>query len=118
MRGSPFPLIAALTFLLMCSAPSMSATLIMVDWRACGYCQKFNREVAGSYASTHAGKTAPLRRVNALGSWPSDLRSVRRARGTPTFILVDNGREVGRFAGYSSRAHFWSRLNRLLTRID
>ena len=90
----------------------------MVDQRACVYCAKFNRQIAKTYPNTEAGQSAPLRRVSRLKKWPSDLVGITPAYGTPTFILVDEGREVGRFAGYSNPETFWMRLQPLLALLD
>ena len=90
----------------------------MVDQRACVYCVKFNRQIAKTYPDTVAGEIAPLRRVSRLKKWPSDLAGIVPAYATPTFILVDEGREVGRFAGYSEPETFWMRLQPLLAALD
>jgi thioredoxin-related protein len=89
--------------------------LIMVDSRRCQYCREFNREVAPHYNSMATGQMAPLRHVNGARRWPADLANVTPAYGTPTFILVDNGREVGRFAGYANPQIFWRTLDRLMS---
>jgi thioredoxin-related protein len=95
---------------------AIAAELVMVDSRACFYCTKFHREMAPTYAASAVGQRAPLRKVSVYKRWPSDLAGVRRAPYTPVFILVDEGKEIGRFAGYKSPVVFWSRLNRLMAR--
>ena len=35
-------------------------------------------------------------------------------RFTPTFVLVDDGREIGRIEGYPGEDFFWGLLERLL----
>lgn len=109
----------ALAALLVLSTVSFAdaAELVMVDLFSCGYCAKFRREVAPGYDRTAAGKLAPLRRINPLKGWPSDLAEITPARYTPVFILVDHGREVGRFAGYSTPDGFWAQLKPLLARL-
>jgi hypothetical protein len=104
----------AVGFLLLSSFSSEAAELIMTDYRACRYCALFNREVGKGYQQTEAGHIAPLRRVSPLKKWPSDLVNVTPARHTPVFILVEHGKEVGRFAGYVGPDSFWSELNPLL----
>jgi thioredoxin-related protein len=94
-----------------------AAELVMVDLFSCQYCAKFRREVAPGYDRTAAGKLAPLRRINPLRGWPSDLADVTPARYTPVFILVDHGREIGRFAGYSDPDSFFAELKPLLARL-
>jgi thioredoxin-related protein len=98
--------------------PAAAAELVMVDARACTYCQKFAREMDDVYAASPAGSNAPIRRVSPYKRWPADLAAVRPAPYTPVFILVDGGREVGRFAGYKSPEWFWSKLNPLLARAN
>lgn len=34
-------------------------------------------------------------------------------RYTPTFVLIDGGREVGRIEGYPGEAFFWGLLEKL-----
>lgn len=77
----------------------------------------FNRQMAWAHASSTVGKKVPLRRVDILRRWPDDLKRVKRPDYTPVFILVDKGREVGRFAGYSSPQGFTRNLQRLLNRL-
>jgi hypothetical protein len=96
---------------------AQAAELVMLDMRSCSYCAKFRRDVAPTYAATEAGRVAPLRLVSPLKKWPQDLAGVTPARYTPVFILVDQGREVGRFAGYTTPQAFWAKLNGLLARL-
>ena len=110
-----------LTFLaLTLGAPSFlsAAELVMIDARACTYCARFRAEVAPIYDTTAAGQIAPLRPVSPLKAWPEDLAGVRPARFAPVFILVENGSEVGRFAGYTNRKHFWEQLWPLIVRLQ
>src|SRR5688500_16240905 len=87
---------------LILTRPADAAELVMLDDRACVYCRQFHREVGRDYSNTGAGETAPLRKVNRWRKWPEDLGAVAPAYFTPVFILVDEGREVGRFAGYTT----------------
>jgi thioredoxin-related protein len=103
--------------LLVLTAAAQAAELVMVDMRACTYCAKFRHDVAPSYNSTAAGQVAPLRTVSPLKKWPSDLAGVKPAPFTPVFILVKDGREVGRFAGYTNAQAFWAKLNPLLAAL-
>jgi hypothetical protein len=95
---------------------AQSAELIMVDSRGCSYCKRFWAQVGNDYDETAASQIAPIRRVLGRG-WPSDLDGVAPAFGTPTFILVDDGQEIGRFAGFRNEELFWQSLNRLLPQI-
>jgi thioredoxin-related protein len=103
-------------FLLILTVQSnaLAAQLVMIDSKMCRYCAAFNRQVGSDYDKTEAGRAAPLRRVSILRKWPSDLAGIKRTTYTPVFILVDQGREVGRFYGFIDAATFYADLNRLL----
>lgn len=92
---------------------SYAAELVMVELRSCLYCKKFNWEMAPKYEASQIGKEIPLRRVNQR-NWPDDLKNVERPPFTPVFILVENGKEKGRFFGYTSPAAFEKNLSRLV----
>src|SRR5262245_4583866 len=96
---------------------SLAAQLVMVDYPGCSWCFRFNATVASKYSSTTLGRVAPIRRINILHKWPSDLKNIRRAYGAPTFILLSNGSEVGRFGGFSSPQVFWQKLGSLVARL-
>ena len=95
---------------------SWAAELIMINHPACPYCVQFNSEVLPGYANTGAGKQAPLRQVTLSAKWPADLAGIRPVYFTPVFILVEDGREVGRFAGYFEKEFFWGQLDQLLAK--
>lgn len=98
---------APLTF-----ARAETATLIMVDDPACHYCRRWNKEVGGGYGRTAEGRAAPLKRVRRDSKVLSDFAPVVY---TPTFILVRDGREVGRITGYPGQLYFWEELTQLMS---
>ncbi len=95
---------------------SCAATLVMVDWDACWPCRQFQNEIAGKYPASREGEMAPLRLINVLEKWPTDLKEIRKPRATPVFILVERGHEIGEFSGYSGPTRFWRELDKLLAR--
>lgn len=90
----------------------------MVEEAGCVYCAKFNAEVAEAYPNTREGRIAPLRRVDLNDEWPADLSQIKPESLTPTFILVDNNREVGRLHGYQGDEFFWFLLGEMLQNLD
>ncbi len=102
--------------LLMCS-PAHAAELLMFESGSCPYCDKWNEDLGGVYPITPEGKRAPLRRVNDDLPWPDDIGEVRPVRYTPTFVLVENGEEVGRITGYNSEDFFWGLLGELIDEL-
>jgi len=104
--------------LVLVSAMSAGAAqLIMIDNKACPYCRQWNKEVGATYSKSPLGRIAPLRRVYAHKRWPSDLSGIQRDSFTPTFILVDDGQEVGRIRGYLNKEWFWANLKRFAADI-
>jgi hypothetical protein len=58
-----------------------------------------------------------LRRVDLDGGMPAELAHLRPVSFTPTFVLLEEGREVGRIQGYPGEMHFWGLLGLLLERL-
>ena len=44
---------------------------------------------------------------------PEDLEVQRRVTFTPTFLVVQDGREIARLEGYPGEQFFWPVLNKL-----
>ncbi|MGI3210388.1 hypothetical protein ACROSR_04655 [Roseovarius tibetensis] len=95
------------------SGPLSSAELIMVEQRGCHWCAQWNEEIAPIYPKTDEGARAPLRRVQ-IGDLPDDVAFKSRPVFTPTFVLVHEGKELGRMEGYAGDEFFWFILNQLL----
>ena len=105
-------------FLVFASVESAgAATLVLVDWAACSPCRRFHREVEPNYAGSLAGQIAPLRRIDVLTKWPDDLQGIARVNAAPYFILLNDGREIGRFSGNSGHNLFWRNLYNLLSEV-
>lgn len=89
-----------------------TATLIMVDDPACHYCRRWHKEVGGGYPRTAEGRAAPLKRVSRDAKILAGFAPVIY---TPTFILAQNGRELGRITGYPGQLYFWEELSQLMS---
>lgn len=100
---------------------SRADTLVYVYDDACAACQKFDREIAGTYQHTEEGERLPMVKIN-LADWQSGEHEfsrcqIRPVRGTPTFIQVVNCQERDRIAGYTSDELFWMAVNRMVNSI-
>jgi thioredoxin-related protein len=95
-----------------------AAELVMFEQAGCAWCEAFNNEIGTIYDNTDEGLRAPLRRVDIDGPRPNDLAPIRLERLTPLFVLVDNGREIGRIRGYGGRETFWTQLYILMQKLD
>ncbi len=103
--------------LLAVMMPLGAAELLMYTDPSCGPCRLFEREVGGIYPKTAEHQRAPLRRVKIHAAQPDDLRSFEVPTVAPTFVLVDAGREIGRFSGYADDELFWLSLTTLLGQL-
>jgi hypothetical protein len=111
-------LVAAFTLSGLLSLPAFAAELVMYTRNGCPFCIRFEREVAPVYAGTREGKAAPLRRIELpAGGVRSDGLS-GPVIATPTFVLVEDGREIGRITGYLNDDMFWGLLGRLVAVIE
>jgi thioredoxin-related protein len=88
--------------------------LLMFDAPDCEYCQRFEHELGEVYPLTAEGRRAPLERIVLAGGPPARLSLQAPVRYTPTFVLVEDDRELGRITGYPGEDHFWGLLGMLL----
>ncbi len=99
------------------SAPAVAAELVMFGSPYCPWCEAWESEVGAIYPKTAEGRLAPLRRVDIDQPRPPELAEIDRVVFTPTFVLLVEGREVGRILGYPGEAHFWGLLGSLLRKV-
>lgn len=89
--------------------------LVMAEEDGCMWCARWREEVGPEYPKTAEGKAAPLRRIDIRGDLPDDIEFESPPRLSPTFVLVRDGREVGRLEGYPGEDFFWFLLQKMLT---
>ncbi len=94
-----------------------AASLIMVEQQFCEYCEAWDADIGVIYNKTPEGKKAPLRRIDIHEPLPDDLSFLTGLVFSPTFILVNEGKEVGRILGYAGEAFFWGLLQKLLEKL-
>jgi thioredoxin-related protein len=119
-RRFPLRSTAALAVVIALAAPAVAeaAELLVFERRGCTWCGRFEAEIAPVYEKTDEGRQAPLRRVDIDADGPpADVALAAPVRFTPTFILVDAGREIGRITGYMSDEAFWGLLGTLTERL-
>lgn len=104
----------AIAALLTFPFAAIAAELVMVEEKGCIWCARWNAEIAPAYPKTAEGRFAPLRRVD-IHDMPEDLETDRRVAFTPTFLLVEDGKELARIEGYPGADFFWPMLTKILT---
>lgn len=96
----------------------MSAELLMFEEPGCEWCERWNEEVGIVYDKTAEGRSAPLRRFMIRTKLPETIKLKTPATYTPTFILVEDGHEVGRITGYPGEDFFWGYLADLIAKLS
>ena len=114
---APMVPLALALFLLLAEGSARAAELVMFETLGCIWCEAWDEEVGVVYHKTEEGRSAPLRRVDIDEPRTPGLEALQSVVYTPTFVLLDGGREVGRILGYPGEGHFWSLLGELLGRI-
>jgi len=107
----------ALTVLAALPSAAIAAQLVVFGSAHCPYCLAWEREIGRIYPNTLEARQAPLRRVDIQARRPADLAQLKEVHISPTFVLVDEGREVGRIVGYSGDQFFWPQLQKLLAKL-
>lgn len=95
-----------------------ASELVMFEQAGCVYCQRWERDVGTLYDRTDEAKALPLRRVDIQNQKMSGIALASPVRFTPTFVVVDQGREVGRITGYSNDTAFWGLLDALAAKLQ
>jgi hypothetical protein len=105
-------------FLLLFSVSSQAAELVMFESDGCDWCETWNDEIGVTYDKTTEAGIVPLRRVDIDDDRPADLEYLNGLIYTPTFIVIEQGREVGRITGYPGEDFFWQLLNEIIEKMD
>jgi hypothetical protein len=104
------PLLAALSF--ATAAPALE--LLLFRRAGCPWCAAWDREVGPIYPKTELGRRVPIRFVDLDRGGDAKVALASPVRYSPTFVLVEAGREIGRIEGYPGEDFFWGRLEALV----
>lgn len=99
------------------SLPARGAELVVFETDGCPWCEAWQKEVGSIFHLTDEAKIVTLRRVELNGPRPDDLRDIKGIRYTPTFVLLEDGGEVGRIEGFIGQDQFWGLLGELIERL-
>lgn len=120
---SLFATLARATFMVVLAAALFrpvtagAVELVMLEEDGCSWCELWDKEVGVVYHKTAEGRRAPLRRLDIHEPLPDDLKFLAKGGYTPTFVLVEDGRELGRIRGYPGEDFFWGLLGKMLERL-
>lgn len=111
----PLMLVTALAVFI---APHVrAAELVMFEQKSCEWCIRWHAEIGPIYPKTEEGRQAPLRRVDIHEPMPDDLAWMKGERFTPSFALIEDGREIGRIRGYPGQDFFWGLLGQMIEKL-
>lgn len=97
-----------LFFMAISQAAAAEARLIMVTSEYCPYCQAWERDVGVVYDKSPYATKLPLSRVKIGSKMPDNVAIEKPVIGTPTFLIIRNGREIDRQNGYiNAEMFFW-----------
>ena len=97
--------------------PFPPAQLVHVFEPGCPYCRQWDREIAPIYPKTAEGQQGALLLLDRRDAALAEQKRASPVRYTPTFVLINDGVELGRIEGYPGEDFFWSRLAGLLERV-
>jgi glutaredoxin len=101
-------------FLLFSLTPAWGYELIVVEREGCPYCAQFRQTIAPIYPKTEFAALAPLHYYHLEKDAKNLYQFKTPPRFTPTFVLIKDNVEVGRFEGFRNDEFFWALLKRML----
>jgi thioredoxin-related protein len=108
---------AAAVMIVALSAAANAAELLMYRTAGCSWCAQWDAVIGPIYPKTEVGRRAPIRMVDRDKVRGPDIALTRPVRYSPTFVLVDEGREIGRIEGYPGEDFFWGLLENLVLNL-
>lgn len=110
MFASPFRFLALGIALTLSTLPGIAIAgtrLVMVTSDYCPFCQAWERDVGVVYDKSPYAPTLPLTRVDMGVAMPEGVALQTPIVGTPTFLVIRDGQEIGRQRGYDDAEMFW-----------
>ncbi len=97
---------------------AQAAELVMFEKDGCPWCLRWHQEIGPGYPHSEEGRRAPLRVVKSHDGNVAGISLKSPVTLSPTFVLVEKGREVGRLVGYPGADFFYGLLAGLLQNLD
>lgn len=89
--------------------------LIMFRKPGCPWCIAWDREIGPVWPKTELGQRFPIRMVDITDKNVNLYVNLKiPVVFTPTFVLVHDRQEIGRFEGYPGEHFFWGLIERLI----
>ncbi len=92
--------------------------LLMFETKGCYWCEKWREEVGVIYDKTPEGRIAKLQVEPLTKAAQKQFELKSGVFYSPTFILVENKKEIGRIEGYPGADFFWGMLEKMIEKLD
>jgi hypothetical protein len=99
---------------ILLAVPAQAFELLMFRRVGCPWCAAWDREIGPVYPRTDIGRRIPIRFIDLDQDDATKFRLKGPVHYTPTFVLIEEDREVSRIEGYPGPDFFWSRLENLV----
>ncbi len=100
------------------AATPAAMELLIFEHPDCVYCRVFRRDVMPRYKQSAGATEAPLRFIDITRMETGDLNLKGRIATVPTAVLMKDGREFDRIAGYWGPDNFLKMLSHLIARAE
>ena len=95
-------------FLDVAASFSEDSRLLFFTEKSCPYCQWWEKDIGDIYPKTEYSKEFQLTRITFDKDFNSQASGLKKSiLGTPTFVFVYLGKEIGRIEGYNGPEMFW-----------
>ncbi len=94
---------------------SSGLELVVVEAEDCVYCDLFRKNVAPAYESSTRARSVPMRFADLTQVQREGVELDAPIDSVPTVLLVKNGHEAGRVAGYLGPENFFHFINYLIS---
>tara|TARA_B100000287_G_scaffold430476_1_gene485827 strand:+ start:161 stop:547 length:387 start_codon:yes stop_codon:yes gene_type:complete len=91
-------------------SPSFSegSKLLFFTDKTCPFCQRWEKDIGDIYPKTEYSEEFKLIRISFDTDFKSQISGLKKTiLGTPTFVFVYLGKEIGRIEGYNGPEMFW-----------
>ena len=85
---------------------SAAAELLMFESKGCSWCAVWHKEIGAIYPNTSKDKMTPLREVDVHNP-PVSVALSKTVVYSPTIVVAEDSREIGRITGYPGESFFW-----------
>jgi cytochrome c551/c552 len=104
-------------WLALAATAAQAAELVMFETAGCPWCANWHAEVGPGYSKSTEGQRAPLRTHKMEDAPSAGVTLATPVIMSPTFVLTDNGREIGRITGYPGPDFFWGFIEQLVKKL-